>query len=259
VITTTPKPVPLIRELAGREDGSVHLTRGSTFDNAANLSPAALEELRRRYEGTRLGRQELYAEVIEDVEGALFSRAQLGGLRVRQAHLPDFIRIVVGVDPSGGVAETGIVVVGLGADRHGYVLDDCSTGGSPNQWGLAVVDAYDKYQADRIVAEVNQGGAMVESTIRTVEPAASLRTVRASKGKIARAEPVAALYEQGRAHHVGAFPALEDQMCGWEAASGQPSPDRLDALVWAFTDLMLTDNEWQPQGVLVRADTRSFG
>jgi len=259
VVTTTPKPVPLIRELAGRGDGSVHVTRGSTFDNAANLSPAALEELRRRYEGTRLGRQELYAEIIEDVEGALWSRGQLEALRVRQSQLPDFARIVVGVDPSGGTAETGIVVAGLGADRHAYVLDDCTAGGSPNVWGVAVIDALDKYQGDRIVAEVNQGGAMVTSTIRTVRENAPIRTVRAARAKQARAEPVAALYEQGRVHHVGAFPLLEDQLCGWEPNSNAPSPDRLDALVWALTDLMLGESEWVPQAPNVIAGQRSYG
>lgn len=259
VVTTTPKTVPLIRELAGRDDASVHVTRGSTFDNAANLSPAALEELKRRYEGTRLGRQELYAEIIDDVEGALWTRSQLEASRVRQAELPTFVRIVIGVDPSGGVAETGIIVGGLGVDRHGYILDDCTVGGSPNAWGAAVIDALDKYQGDRIVAEVNQGGAMVSSTIRTVRENAPIRTVRAARAKQARAEPVAALYEQGRVHHVGAFPLLEDQMCGWEPNSNAPSPDRLDALVWALTDLMLGECESTPEGPQVVTAGRSYG
>jgi phage terminase large subunit-like protein len=259
VATTTPRPTPLIKNLAGRTDGTVYVVRGSTFDNAANLSPSALAELRRRYEGTRLGRQELYAEIIDDVEGALWTRQSLEDCRVRQSDLPAFTRIVVGVDPSGGVAETGIVVAGLGTDQHGYILDDCTAGGSPNAWGEAVIDALDKYEADRIVAEVNQGGAMVSSTLRTVRDNAPIRTVRAARGKQARAEPVAALYEQRRVHHVGAFPQLEDQLASWEPTSGAPSPDRLDALVWALTDLMLSESEWAPQGLVVAGAGRRYG
>lgn len=264
VITTTPKPTPLIKQLVARAhpekgDGTVALTRESTYDNLHNLAPAFAAEIIARYEGTRLGRQELLAEILDDLEGALWKRDQLEGLRVRQADLPAFVRIVVGVDPSGGVAETGIVVAGLGVDGHGYVLDDCSCEGSPNLWGVAVIDAMDKYSGDRIVAEVNQGGAMVSSTIRTVRESAPIRTVHASRGKMARAEPVAALYEQRKVHHVGAFTTLEDQMCGWEPTGNQPSPDRLDALVWALTDLMIGQRESTPQGPQVVTGGRSYG
>lgn len=264
IVTTTPKTRPRFLWLIGQpQDGmpecpKIVLRHGTTADNP-HLSEHVRRELYATYEGTRLGDQELRGLVIADLAGALWKRAILDELRVRQAHLPAFVRIVVGVDPSGGVAETGIVVAGLGTDHHGYILDDCSVGGSPNTWGVAVVDAYDKYQADRIIAEINQGGAMVSATIGTHAPNLPIRTVRAAKGKIARAEPVAALYEQGRCHHAGTFPRLEDQMTSWEAASGQASPDRLDAAVYALTDLMLGDAEWTPQGLVAAGGGRGYG
>ena len=247
VITTTPKPTPLIKQLVQRAhpskgDGTVVLTRESTWANVANLSKAFAQEIIARYQGTRLGRQELDAEVLDDMEGALWHRDEIEATRVRLSQVPQLTRTVVGVDPSGGVAETGIIVAARGVDGHAYVLDDLSCEGSPNRWGIAVVDALERYRADRIIAEVNQGGAMVESTIRTVDRSAPIRTVRAAQGKLARAEPVAALYEQGRVHHVRPFPELEDQMCEWEPTAGLPSPDRLDALVWALTALMLKQN-----------------
>lgn len=237
VVTTTPRPVKLIRELLDRLD--VYTTRGNTFDNAANLAPAALAQLRARYEGTRLGRQELFAEILADNPGALWKREQIDALRVLQH--PDLARVVVGVDPAitsnEGSDETGIIGAGVAENGHGYILEDASLRGTPMQWATAAVTLYHKLQANAIIAEGNQGGEMVEFTIHTVDPNVPVKIVHASRGKFTRAEPVAALYEQGRAHHVGSFPALEDQQCQW--TQGDVSPDRLDALVWALTDLMV--------------------
>ncbi|HEV2162208.1 MAG TPA: terminase family protein [Stellaceae bacterium] len=242
VVTTTPKPTKLIHDLLA-SPGTV-VTRGSTFDNALNLAPAFLESVVRRYRGTRLGRQELEAELLEDLPGALWSRDAIEAARANAA--PDLARIVVAIDPavsSGeGADETGIVVAGLAHDGQIYVLDDLSGRLSPRAWALKAIAAYRKFAADRIVAEVNNGGDMVEATLRSVAGDAPFRAVRASRGKAVRAEPVASLYEQGRVHHVGGFAALEDQLCGFTAgfdrAAAGASPDRLDALVWAVTDLM---------------------
>lgn len=247
VITTTPRPNPLVRALV-RRPGTV-ITRGSTFDNAANLAAAALAQLRDRYEGTRLGRQELEAELLTDVPGALWTQAMIDAARVR-GH-PDLQRVVVAVDPSGTKGEgagdrtgddVGIVVAGLGVDGRGYVLEDASCNLSPEGWARRAVDAARRHRADRIVAERNFGGAMVETVIRTADRAASYREVVASRGKVVRAEPVAALYEQGRVSHVGGgLGALEAQMLAMTAAGyvGEGSPDRADALVWAITALMV--------------------
>ena len=242
VVTTTPKPNKLVRDVLA-SPGTV-VTRGATFDNAANLAPAFLESVVRRYQGTRLGRQELEAELLEDLPGALWSRDAIEAARVTAA--PDLSRIVVAIDPAvssgAGADETGIVAAGLAHDGEVYVLDDLSGRLSPRAWALKAVAAYKKFAADRIVAEINNGGEMVEATLRSVQSDAPFRALRASRGKAVRAEPVAALYEQGRVHHVGGLPALEDQLCAFtsdfdRAASGT-SPDRLDALVWAVTDLM---------------------
>ena len=241
VCTTTPRPVSLIHELLER--GDVHITRGMTFDNADNLAAPALASLQARYAGTRLGRQELYGEVLSDTPGALWKRDQIEAQRVSK--LPDLARIVVAIDPavtSGeGSDETGVIVAALGVDGQGYVLDDRSMRASPDRWAREAIAAYHSRGADRIVAEVNQGGDLVELTIRTVDRSVAYKAVRASHGKTARAEPVAALYEQGRIHHVGTFPELEDQLTTW--TQGEASPDRLDALVWAFTELMLSGRE----------------
>ena len=238
IITTTPKPIPLVKRLVATGDGSVHITKGSTFDNAVNLAGAFLEEITSRYEGTRMGQQELYAEILDDTEGALWDRDGLEEQRVT-AH-PPLKRIVVGVDPSATSTgdETGIIVVGLGDDGHGYVLEDVSLRGSPNDWGRAAVSAYNKFSADRIVAESNQGGEMVSHTLRTVDENVPIKLVHASKGKATRAEPISALYEQGRVHHHGFHASLEDQMTEWVPGVGN-SPDRVDALVWGLTELML--------------------
>ena len=242
VITTTPRPVPLIKEFTARTDGSVVVTRGSTFDNAENLSPAALAELRQRYEGTRLGRQELYGELLLDTPGALWSLRDIDATRIKEADLPELVRIVVAIDPavtSGENSdETGIVVVAKGADGRGYVLADRSCRDTPSGWAHRAIQAFNDYSADRIVAEKNQGGDMVEQTVRSVMPSAPYKGIVAKVGKRLRAEPIAALYEQGRVSHVGAFDLLEDQMTSWLPDSGY-SPDRLDALVHGLTELGL--------------------
>jgi len=208
------------------------------FDNPY-VSQAAIDEL--RGDMTALAyRQEILAEDIEEVPGALWTRAIIGRERIRYQDRPHFSRVVVGVDPAGGAAENGIVVAGKGlVDGHAYVLEDLSLKASPDRWGREVVDAYHEHQADRVVAEVNFGGDMVEHVIRTVDAAVSYKDVRASRGKAVRAEPVAALYEQGKVHHIGDMPELEDELCSWVPDSGMDSPNRMDALVWALTELML--------------------
>jgi predicted phage terminase large subunit-like protein len=243
VVTTTPRPTKLIKALIA--DPKVVVTRGSTAENRKNLAPAFLDQIVRRYEGTRLGRQELEAEILEDVPGALWSHAIIDATRVAIA--PQLTRIVVAIDPAAGSGEhsdeTGIVVAGKNTDGHGYVLADLSGRYTPTEWARAAIAAYRAHSADRIVAEINTGGEMVEATIRIVDPTVSFAAVHASRGKVARAEPVAALYEQGRVHHLGALPRLEDQMCGFahdfDRAVAGYSPDRVDALVWALTELLV--------------------
>ena len=257
IIATTPKPTPLIRRIFA--DPHTHVTSGSTFDNAANLAPSALANLKAKYEGTRLGRQELNAEILDDVPGALWTRVMIDAARARRA-LPDMARIVVAIDPSGArdasdeeADSIGIVVAGKGVDGRGYVLADRSCKLSPAAWGARAVDAYREFAADAIVAERNFGGAMVEHVIRTADPQAPYREVVASRGKVVRAEPVSALYEQGLISHIGLMPELEDQMCNMGTAGyvGDGSPDRLDAAVWALTELMLKD----PHGTqIIHAD-----
>lgn len=237
IVTTTPRPTRLIRELTAA--ASTVVTRGSTFENAANLATQALTQLRAKYEGTRLGRQELFAEILDDTPGALWTRATLERAYIREA--PELRRIVVALDPSVGSGENdaqdeaGIIAVGLGHDRHGYVIRDASMRGSPNEWAAATVALYRDLKADAIVAEANQGGEMIRSTIQTVDPSANVQLVHASRGKLTRAEPIAALYEQSKVHHVGALPQLEDELCTWSGTSGERSPNRLDALVHGLT------------------------
>ncbi len=235
-VTTTPRPIPIIRKLIADKD-TIDV-RFSTFDNAENLSPIFLQRVRERYEGTRLGRQELYGEILDDNPGALWKRDIIENLRVREH--PPLVRVIVAVDPAvthnEDSDETGIVTAGIAASGHCYVLDDSSLQGSANQWAVAAVRAYHKWEADRIVGEVNNGGDLVEVNIRTVDPSVPYEAVTASRGKLIRAEPVSALYEQGKVHHVGTFPQLEDQMCEW--VPGEKSPDRMDALVWAITKLI---------------------
>lgn len=256
VITTTPRPISVIRELVA--DPTCVVTRGSTYDNRSNLAPAFFTDIVRRFEGTRLGRQELNAEVLEDVAGALWNRSQIDRLRVRSA--PELERVVVGVDPATTSGEdsdaTGIVVAGLGADGHGYVLADYTMRGTPEEWAQQVVQAYHRHSADLIVAERNQGGEMVEATIRHVD-AVPVKTVHARKGKTLRSEPVAMLYEQNRVHHVGALDALEDQLC--QLALGpllekarSKSPDRADAMVYALTELFQSERVAQEPAIYPR-------
>ena len=243
IITTTPRPTPLIRSLA--KDPRTYITRGSTFDNAAHLAPDALVRLRERYEGTRLGRQELFAEILDDLPGALFTRGMFDSHRVKAA--PEMARIVVAVDPSGtaGASDdgdsTGIVVAGKGIDGRAYVLADRTCKLSPDGWAKRAVAAYHEFRADRLVAERNYGGAMVEALLRTVDRRVSYKEVTATRGKVVRAEPIAALFEQGRVSIVGSMLELEDQAClmGPDGYVGEGSPDRLDAMVWALTELML--------------------
>jgi phage terminase large subunit-like protein len=239
VITTTPKPTPLVRGLSERDD--VQVTRGSTFDNAQNLSPAALAQLRARYEGTRLGRQELEGELLTDVEGSLWNAADIDDHRVSEA--PELVRIVVAVDPAVSSGpdsdETGIVVVGKGSDGHAYVLADRSCRDTPSGWAHRAVHAFEEFgEIGTIVGEKNQGGDLIETTIRSVRPTVPYKGITAKVGKRLRAEPIAALYEQGRVHHVGTYRELEDQMTTWLPDSGV-SPDRLDALVHAVAELGL--------------------
>lgn len=247
VITTTPRSIPLIREFLKREREGVIVTRGSTYDNRANLAEKFLESVVTRYDGTRLGRQELNGELLDDVPGALWSRVTLDANRLHcHGNLPPMQRIVIGIDPAAKASsdadrtsETGIVVAGLGEDGIGYVLDDLSCRLSPMGWAKKAVAAFDRYAADTIVVEVNQGGAMVETVLRAERAGLPLRQVRASRGKTTRAEPIAALYEQGRVKHVGVMPALEDQMVLFTpfGIEGDGAADRVDALVWALSDL----------------------
>lgn len=241
VVTTTPKPVRLVRELLKAKTTAV--TRGSTYENRSNLAPAFFADIITKYEGTRLGRQELLAEVLDDVPGALWTRARIDAHRLEKA--PDLVRVVIGVDPAGSASEdadeTGIVVAGRGVDAHGYTLADLSCRLSPEGWGRRVVNAFWHWNADRVVAEGNFGGDMVASVIRTIDARVPVHLVHASRGKAVRAEPVAAMDEQGRDHHVGAFAELEDQMCNFAPGRFDGSPDRMDAKVWAYTELFLQE------------------
>lgn len=258
-VTTTPKPIKLLKEIIA--DPATIVTGGSTYENSSNLAPRFLQRLLRKYEGTRLGRQELRAEILDDVPGALWSRARIEDLRVKPGEVPQLVRIVVAIDPGASSGEdadeTGIICAGVADNGHGYILEDRSgiykplerdDKGGLTGWAAEAVALLRAKKADRIIAEVNNGGEMVESTIRVVDANAPYKAVHASRGKAIRAEPVSALYEQGRVHHVGAFPVLEDQLCAFTSdfdrdAAGY-SPDRLDALVWALTELMVD----QPDG-----------
>jgi phage terminase large subunit-like protein len=248
-ITTTPKPVPLIIDLL--KDPRTAVTRGTTYDNRENLAPEFFESIILKYEGTRLGRQELDAEVLLDHPGALWKLGNIEALRIRE--IPDELtRIVVGVDPAVTANkdsdETGIVVAGIGPccckghqELHGFVLADGSGIHTPAAWAKEVVALYRRWSADRVIGEANNGGDLVEANVRTEDKNISYKAVHASRGKAARAEPISALYEQGKIHHVGCFPRLEDQMTTWDPMQkGQKSPDRLDALVWACSELMIS-------------------
>ena len=239
VITTTPRPTKLIKDLVKRSTTAV--TRGSTFDNAENLSANALAEMQMRYGGTRLGQQELYGAILDDNPGALWNRSGLENTRIRKEELPVLVRVVVGVDPAVTSGEdsdlTGIVVAGLSNDGQYYVLDDQTLKASPQVWAEKAIQSFEQHKADRIIAEVNNGGDLVVHLLRQVRHDIPVKKVTASRGKAVRAEPIAALFEQGRAHMVGYFPELEDQLCEWEPGTNMSSPDRMDAMVWALTEL----------------------
>jgi phage terminase large subunit-like protein len=234
VITTTPRPTQLIRRLV--DDPTTHVTRGSTYDNITNLAPQFVDQIIKRFEGTRLGRQELNAELLLDVPGALWTLAMFD----ERLPAPDLTRVVVAIDPAASSNEesdeTGIIVAGKGVDGMYYVLADRSCRETPNGWASRAIAAYEEFRADRIVAEVNNGGEMVTDTIRNRDPHVRVVPVHASRGKAIRAEPISLLYEQRQVWHTEPFAELEDQLCSWTPDSGR-SPDRLDGLVWALTDL----------------------
>jgi predicted phage terminase large subunit-like protein len=243
-VTTTPRPIPIVRQLL--RDPATVVTRGSTFDNTSNLAPSFLSDIRAKYEGTRLGRQELNAEVLDDIPGALWTRDNLDRHRVAPGKLPSMQRVVVAIDPAAKskeptdtTAETGIIVAGLGVDGRGYIIDDKTCALSPNGWARMAISCFDLYSADAIIAETNQGGEMVKQTLRSVRDTIPVREVHASRGKVVRAEPIAALYEQGRISHAGSLAKLEDQMVMFTAfgIEGKTTADRVDAAVWALTEL----------------------
>lgn len=238
VITTTPRPTRTIKRLI--RESNTCITRGSTFENRDNLSNVFFSSIIERYKNTRIGKQELYGEILDDNPKALWKSDNIEATRVNRS--PKLLRIVIGVDPAitanKNSDETGIIAVGKGVDGHFYVLDDKSCIESPNGWGNAVVSLYNKLLADRVVAEVNQGGDMVQHVIKTIDVNVSFKSVHSSRGKRVRAEPVAALYEQLKVHHLGTFPDLETQMVDWDAESDPDSPDRIDALTFAITELM---------------------
>lgn len=245
IVTTTPRPIPLVRKLI--KDPDVYTTKGSTFDNADNLAVTFLKQIEDRYGGTRLGRQELEGEILDDVPGSLWQRSSIDDHRVKEA--PPLERIIIAVDPATsseeGSDENGIIACGMARDddgyARGYVLADRSLKGSPEEWARTAVNLYREFQADRIVAEKNQGGEMVTACIKAIDRTVPVTLVHASRGKHVRAEPISALYEQGRVHHVGRFDKLEDQMCQFSMENlknnNYGSPDRVDALVWGLTKL----------------------
>ena len=274
IVTTTPRPIRLLKDIILRSDTA--LTKGSTMENLVNLAPPFRKAVVDKYEGTRIGRQELNAEILDDVPGALWNRAMIDADRVTPVDsvtpvtLPHFVRVLVAVDPAKEVqqkrsenkksndeykstayAETGIVVVGKTTEGHGYVLEDLSFNGTPEEWGRVAVQAYDDWAADQIVYEANQGGEMVAAVLRQAGKSLKeegqrtadfvpLKAVHATRGKIVRAEPVSQLYEQHKVHHVGYFPELEDQLCEYtEGGNMGYSPDRMDALVWGITELLV--------------------
>lgn len=244
IVTTTPRPIELVRNLT--RDKTTFVTNGSTYDNRANLAPAFYTKVIKKYEGTRLGRQELMGELLDDNPDALFTRDNIEKARIGVGPA-DYDRVVIAIDPaatSNAMSDdTGLVACGKKGDQ-GFVLADRTLKASPLDWARAAIALYRELKADRIVAETNNGGDMVISTIRTIDPNVPVTAVTATRGKALRAEPIAALYEQGRIHHVGMFAQLEDQMCEWNPADkNAKSPDRMDALVWAFTELMLADTE----------------
>ena len=241
IITTTPRPNKLLKKILKSSD--VVVTRGTTFENAQNLAAPFLSYIKENYESTRLGRQELYAELLEETEGALWTPQLIE--RARDSYLPQALkRLIIAVDPAvtqhKSSDETGIIVAGITDEGIGVVLEDLSMKGSPNQWICKVIETYKRLNADRIVAEVNNGGDLIEQLLRTYEASLSYKALRATRGKVMRAEPIAALYEQGKVWHAASFPQLEEQLCTYVPCASTQSPDRLDALVWALTELMFS-------------------
>lgn len=249
VLTTTPKPIKLIRDLI--KDPNTVVTVGRTSDNEENLAGTFLTTVVAKYKGTRLGRQELDAELLDDIPGALWTYKLIEDTRCRHDAVPEMVRIVVAIDPSGTKGaivnpegksnDVGIVVCGRGVDGHGYVLEDLTINASPAVWGRRAVDAFYRHKADRIIGEDNFGGAMVEHVVRTTDKTVPYKSVHASRGKVLRAEPVSGLYEQSKCHNVGTLALLETQMTQMTTQGylGEGSPDRLDAMVWAFIELMV--------------------
>ncbi len=265
VFTTTPKPIKLLKELLEMSQAakkpaavpSVYVTKGTTYENRSNLAAKWFADTLKKYEGTRLGRQELDAEMLDDAPGALWQRDMLEATRVHE--FPTLVRVVVAIDPnvssdSPGAA-CGIVAAGLGDDGHAYVLGDGSLDQpTPEQWAKAAISLYNAHDGDRIVGEVNNGGDLVESNVRSVDTNVPFKQVRASRGKAVRAEPIASFYEQKRVHHVGTFALLEDELCQWEPAESTWSPNRLDALVWALTELLLGETVPDSKTLHIRSD-----
>jgi len=266
--TTTPKPLTILQDLIEDSESSseVVVVKGTTFENSNNLSPMFLNRIVNRYEGSRLGLQELYAQLLEDDPEALWNRDSIDLTRVRK--IPPLSEIVVAVDPPSENTECGIVVAGLGTDDNCYILEDLSASGSPSEWANKVLSAYFTWEANKIVAEKNQGGKMVESVIRSatykendiykiVADSIPIQLVFASKGKRARAEPISTLYSKEWVHHVGVLGSLEDEMCTWVPKTKE-SPNRLDAMVWAVTYLMLDDEmparaQWNEKNILYQS------
>jgi phage terminase large subunit-like protein len=268
VVTTTPKPTKLVRELVKRDGKDVVVTRGRTEENRANLAPAFLNQIVSKYAGTRLGRQELDAELLEDVPGALWTHDMIERARISDA--PSLTRIAVAIDPAGksgeDADETGIIVAGTDGKGRGYILEDLSGRYQPTTWARRAIGTYKRHHADRIVAEVNYGGEMVEATLRAVDPSVAFKAVTASRGKVVRAEPISALYEQGRVHHVGLLPELEDQMCGFandfDRVKAGYSPDRVDALCFALSELLVGETcdgwleYWAREAAIARGEVQ---
>lgn len=257
IVTTTPRPTELIKSLAAGREGKIVITRGRTEDNASNLDGKFLAKIKERYNGTRLGRQELDGEILGDMPGALWAQSSIDAHRLSKT--PELGRVVVAIDPAvTGREESdehGIIVAGI-ADQRGFVIEDGTLKGSPSDWAKRAISLYRLWRADAIVVEVNQGGDMVKHTLRTIDPDVNVVEVRATRGKHVRAEPIAALYEQGKIAHVGQFAELESQMTQTTSAGyqGTGSPDRMDAMVWAFTELFpsLTevDKKYEPEAAI---------
>jgi len=279
IVTTTPRPIRLLKDIILRSDTAI--TKGNTRENLVNLAPPFVKAVIEKYEGTRIGRQELNAEILDDVPGALWSRPMIDEARIRPVDsqtpiaLPHFERIVVSVDPAKEVgeaaAETGIMVVGKDSNGHGYLLEDLSLNGSPEEWGRAAVIGLDEWAADMIVYEANQGGEMVAAVLRAAARSLKeeglrtadfvpLKAVHATRGKYVRAEPVSQLYEQKKVHHVGYFPELEDQLCEYtpDGSMGY-SPDRMDALVWGITELMVGSIAYEGLMDYYRQEAKAIG